>query len=468
MRKLYWYLTAYIKKHGLVVIASVLGAVLVFSFTVPTLVTTIEKSKRQYVGVVGTYSLEKLPPRIAAQLSAGLTQIEEDGSTVPALSERWTIENDGKTYRFAIKENIYWQDGKVLEPQDIPYKLSGVETIVTPNDIVFKLPDAYAPFPNVVSQPIFRVTNEKYHFFFTRPTLIGIGKYHISDYSTDSRKNLKQLIIDGENERFIYRFYSTEDAAVQALKHGAIDTIFDLSKPYDVFEWDTMKISESLDTSHYLGVFFNMRDPILDKNIRQALSYALEKPTGEIRAIGPLNPKSWAYFSGGKTYDKSLERASERLLATIPPFPLNLTLTTTSLFENTAEQIKQEWEEFGAVAYEDCKNASAITDKAECEKLKITVQIKITNFPDTSNFQVLLIGQEIPPDPDQYQLWHSEQPTNFTGYKNTRIDNLLEKGRQTFNTQERTEIYQEFQQFFLEDAPAVFLNYLTNYSITRK
>ncbi len=211
-----------------------------------------------------------------------------------------------------------------------------------------------------------------------------------------------------------------------------------------------------------------MRDPLLDKNVRQALSYALEKPGSDIRAVGPLNPKSWAHFTGGKTYDKSLERASERMLATIPPFPLNLTLTTTSLFETTAEKIKKEWEEFGVKVYEDCKNASAITDKAECEKLKIAVQIKITNFPDTSNFQVLLIGQEIPPDPDQYQLWHSEQPTNFTGYKNTRIDNLLEKGRQTFNAQERTEIYQEFQQFFLEDAPAVFLNYLTNYTIERK
>jgi peptide/nickel transport system substrate-binding protein len=79
----------------------------------------------------------------------------------------------------------------------------------------------------------------------------------------------------------------------------------------------------------------------------------------------------------------------------------------------------------------------------------------------------LLIGQESPLDPDQYANWHSEQATNFSGYKNTRIDNLLEKGRTAKEQRERIEIYQEFQQFFLEDAPAVFLQHLESYSVQR-
>ena len=71
MRKLYWYLTAYIKKHGLVVIGSVLLAMLVFSFTIPTLVTRLEKRSQQHIGIVGEYTLTNLPPLISSQLSAG-------------------------------------------------------------------------------------------------------------------------------------------------------------------------------------------------------------------------------------------------------------------------------------------------------------------------------------------------------------------------------------------------------------
>jgi ABC-type transport system substrate-binding protein len=43
----------------------------------------------------------------------------------------------------------------------------------------------------------------------------------------------------------------------------------------------------------------------------------------------------------------------------------------------------------------------------------------------------------------------------------------LEKGRQTLDKKERTDIYQEFQQFFLEDTPAIFLRYLYSYDIKR-
>lgn len=469
MRKFYWYLTAYIRKHGLVVIGSVLAAILFFSFTIPTLVTQLEKNSYNYIGIIGEYSLSNLPPSVASKLSAGLTQITEDGTTEPALAERWTVENDGITYRFVIKDDIFWQDGKELTPEDVTYNLSNVETIVTPNDIVFKLPDPYAPFPTVVTAPLFRVEEEKHNFFFSRPTLIGIGRYSVSDYKTKSNTSdsLDELVVDGPNERLVYRFYPTENAAITAFKHGEVDAIEDLSKPYDIFEWNTVSVDEKLDENNYLAVFFNIREPIFDKNVRQALSYALEKPPADVRAIGPISSNSWAYFSGGKTYAKDIDRATERLLDAIPPFPLDINLTTTALYQEEAEKIKQEWEAFGQHAYEACRNSEVIDDKAECEKVKIAVTITITNFPDLSNFQLLLIGQEIPADPDQYALWHSDESTNFTGYTNTRIDSLLERGRQTFDVKERTEIYQEFQQFFIEDAPAIFLRYLTRYSVQR-
>jgi ABC-type transport system substrate-binding protein len=91
----------------------------------------------------------------------------------------------------------------------------------------------------------------------------------------------------------------------------------------------------------------------------------------------------------------------------------------------------------------------------------------VSNFPDTNNYQLLLIGQESSIDPDQYFMWHSAQPTNFTRYKNTRIDSLLERGPQETDVTERRAIYQEFQQFLLEDPPAIFLRYLNNYSLAR-
>lgn len=467
MRKLYWYLTAYIHKHGWIVIGSIMGAIALFSFLVPLVVTNLEKNQRSYIGVVGEFTIDRLPPIIARQLSVGLTAINPDGSVAPLLAERWTVEHEGTTYRFILKEDIYWQDGKKLEPADVTYQLKDTQTVVTPNDVVFKLPGPFAPFPTIVSAPLLRKTTISKPFMADKPSYLGIGEYHISDYTLKDNR-LAELVVDGTDERFVYRFYLTEEDAVTAYKHGLVDSIPDLVKVHDIMNWRNTTVSQSQDTDQYLAVFFNIRNPLFEKNVRQALNYALTKPTGALRAIGPINPQSWAYLVGGKTYDKDWERASERLLSSLPQQPLNLELTTTSLFESEAEAIKQEWEAFGAQAYTDCQNKKEITDKASCENAKISVTLKITNFPDTSNYQLLLIGQESPADPDQYALWHSQQSTNFTGYKNTRIDNLLEKGRQTFDQQERKEIYQEFQQFFLEDSPAIFLKFLNSYSVERK
>ena len=73
-------------------------------------------------------------------------------------------------------------------------------------------------------------------------------------------------------------------------------------------------IEEKINYDQYLAVFFNNSDPLFNKNIRQALSYAVTKPEEPLRAIGPINPNSWAYLEGGKDYEQDYDRAVERLL----------------------------------------------------------------------------------------------------------------------------------------------------------
>lgn len=467
MRKLYWYLTGFAKKHGLIFIVSIIGAIAIFSAFIPALVSSLETKKRNYVGLVGNYTIDTLPREVTEKISAGLTTINKDGSASPLLSQRWSVEQDGKTYRFILRDDIYWRDGKKLEPDDIKYNFDNVETIITPNDIVFKLPDSYAPFPTIVSEPVVRKQDEKYNLIFTRPTLIGVGKYKITDYETKGQR-ITEVTLDSKEDRYIYRFYLTENDAVLAFKHGEVDILENLSKKYDIFEWPNVDLKEDLNNNKYLAIFFNIRNSFFQKNIRQALAYAIESPKDNSRSFGPINPDSWAYLQAGKNYDKDLDRAVERILDEVPQEKMQLELTTTSLYEVEAEKIKNEWEELGKKAFEACQKSSKVSQKVLCENTQISVKIRISNFPDTNDFQLMLIGQESPPDPDQYYLWHSEQSSNFSGYKNTRIDNLLEKGRQTFGQKERIEIYQEFQQFFLEDAPAIFIRHLYSYDISRK
>ncbi len=451
-------------------IVSVVGAILLFSLLMPFLIQKLNIKKRTYIGIVGEYNLQNLPKEIKNNLSIGLTRVDpEDQSIKPLLAERWVTENEGHTYRFPLKKDVYWQDGLELTPETINYNLRDVEVITTPNDIIFKLPDTFAPFPAVVSEPIFRQVLQRHFVFFKRPSIIGVGPYRISSYKQRGNR-LQEIILDGPDDRLVYRFYLTENDALTGFKKGEVDVLREIRQPEQLIHWNdrSVTLERMINFDQYLAIFYNHNDPVITRNLKQALYYSLEKPQGDERAVSPINPRSWAYLAGGKDYAKDWDRAVERVLAGLPNQKLDLSLTTTSIYLDKANQIKKQWEDFGEYVYEKCQTEASDDEKDLCENVQISVNLKISNFPDTNDYQLLLLGQEIPLDPDQYFLWHSDQPTNFTNYKNTRVDSLLEKGRQTLDQRERQTVYQEFQQFLLEDPPAIFLEYLPSYTVRRK
>lgn len=467
MRRYYWYFTGYLHKHGWKMLLAVVLGVGIFSLLIPLLFNPAIVKPKEYIGLIGDYTLATLPEEVQHELSIGLTTINEDGSAKPGLSERWTLEQENQMYRFFLNKEAKWQDGSDIQPEDIQYNFPDVEIITTPNDVIFKLPDAYAPFPVLVSQPLFKSGSLQSTLGGNRNSLIGIGANWISDYKLNGSR-LRELSVESRNGVKVYRFYLTEDEVVRAFKRGEVDVVTDLNRTFDVMDWPTTQVSSEVDYWNYVAVYYNLRKPELTERVRQALSYSLEKRRDDQRAIGPISPNSWAFLPGGKTYDKDWERGADLLLAELPGNPLNFNLTTTSVHLPMAEKIKTELESFGRFAEEKCRAEKSGDDSNFCPNLAIAITIRVQNFPDLSDFDLLLIGTPIEFDPDQYALWHSEQPTNFTGYKNTRIDNLLEQGRQVSDQSERKQIYQEFQQFLQEDPPAIFLEYLTKYQIRRK
>jgi peptide/nickel transport system substrate-binding protein len=468
MRKYYWYISTFFRKHGVLLLASIVVAIIVFSLAFPLVLKLFDFKKKSYIGVVGRYTLTTLPRDIQDEISLGLTKLSQDGTPLPSLAERWLIADDGKTYHFLIKKNLHWQDGKDLVPEDINYNLNKLQIIKNANEVVFKLPDPFAPFPTVVSQPIFRVVTERYFLFFKKQKIIGLGKYQVSDYKERNTAITELTLISNTDEK-VYRFYLTEQDAINGFKRGEVDILRDFSSPGDLEDWPTTTTTTFLDKKSLLGVFFNVKDTLFSsKEVRQALNYALQKPTDETRALGPISPESWAFSNVGKTYDYDEGRAIDRLLSNPPGAPIHFSLTTTPTFSLEAEQMKKQWESFGQKAAAACQKSSLIKEKSLCENFRIQVDLRINNFPDTSNFEALLVGEELPIDPDQYALWHSSQQTNFTNYTNVRIDSLLEKGRQVQDQKQRAVIYQDFQQFFSDDAPVIFLRYLNKFEIHRK
>jgi peptide/nickel transport system substrate-binding protein len=387
------------------------------------------------IGFVGRFTYDNLPLEVQEKISMGLTTISPDGHVLPQLAQSWEVNKEGNEYIFTLKDNLFWQDGKPLEAQEVNYKFSDVTTkVLDEKKIKFELKEPFSPFLAVLSQPIFK------------KGLVGVGEYKVNRVKRSGAViHQIHLVSLKERKKIVFKFYPTEEALKTAFKLGEIDTAMEIAQPEELSSWPGVKITPEVKYNRFVALFFNTQNPkFSEKPFRQALAYAIQKKW-PYRALTPINPYSWAYNPNVKPYNFNLDNAKKLLekTKTSQENIKQIELSTISSLIQTAEQIKKDWEDLGI----ECK-------------------IKIINNLEES-FEVILASQEIPPDPDQYIFWHSTQELNITRYKNPKIDKLLEEGRKTFDENKRKEIYLDFQKSLVEEAPAIFLYHPVVYTISK-
>ncbi len=394
--------------------------------------------RTKYIGISGLYTPSNLPPEIKNLISTGLTTNgEKNKPIISDIVEHYFTENDNQDYIFKIKEDIFWHDGKRLTAYDIDYPLPGLQ--VTPVDqLTFKITTQtpFAPFLAYLNEPLFK------------NKLVGIGPYKVNKtiYRDGYIKQLNLKPLDSSKEKIIYRFYSSDRDLITAYKLGEVDEITINLLTEEIKTWHQTDIKASVETDKkYLALFINT-EKINNKQLRQAIAYATPKTKDKNeRCIGPISPLSWAYNPQIKEYEFDPARSKTLAEDNLIISEIKLSISSPDLLKK-AEEIKSSWQEI----------------------LNIKTDIVIENRINQDNYDIILSYGGIPTDPDQYHFWHSTQmETNLTKINNSRIDKLLEEGRQTFDLQKRKEIYLEFQKYLLEESPVIFLSYPTTYFISR-
>ncbi len=414
-------------------IIGIVGFVLISLFG-----STIFLTTTQTIGYVGKYRIDTLPQEILSQISVGLTTVDESGAVLPGIAESWESTDGGKSWTFKIAKDMKWQDDKEITSDTINYTFSDAQ-VEKPDDysITFKLQSPFAPFPSVVSEPLFK------------KGLLGTGEWKVSKASVVGNYVQRLTLTNEQGEKKIYKFYPTEERAKLAYKLGSVDKLEGLFTNDPFINWRNTTIEENISTYRYAAIFFNLANPVLgEKTMRQALNYAIDKEAfNGVRAFGPISPDSWAYNPQVKPYTYDEKRAVELYEGLPKELKENkdVKISTSVVLLSSAEKIAEYWRKLG---------------------LNVNVEV-VSGVP--AEYQVLLAIIDIPIDPDQYALWHSTQgQTNITKYSSPRIDKLLEDGRIEVDVEQRKKIYLDFQRFLVEDSPAIFLYHPITYTILRQ
>lgn len=435
---------------------------------------------------------------ISSMVFNGLVKYDKNLNIVGDLAESWELSKGGLVITFRLRKGVTWHDSRPFTAQDV---LFTYQVTIDP-----KTPTAYSgdflkvKKAEVLDDFTFRVTYDKpfapalmswgsailpKHLLagkdITASPLarhpIGTGPYMFKEWVPGQKIVLisnpdyfeGRPYIDGNIMRII------PDTATMflELRANGIDRMnltplqYTRQTESNLFRNNYNKYRYLSFSYTYLG--YNLVNPLFsDKRVRQAIAYGINKD--EIiqgillglgkAATGPYKPGTWVYNPNVKTYSYDPRKARE-LLAEAGWKDTN----GDGILEKDGQPFV-----FEIITNQgnDIRAKCAEIIQRHLAELGIKVKIRVlewaafvNDFINKRRFDATILGWTIPLDPDIYDVWHSSktgaQELNFISYKNEEVDTLIEKGRGTFDQQERKKYYDRIQEILAEEQPYTFL-----------
>ena len=437
---LFLYTETFIKRHfSRIAISILIGFFLtLFIFQVYPILSAVFVRKHEKIGIIGNFTWNNMSPYVLNKISFGLTSLSSEGFASPAAALNWDIVNE-LVYTFRLKPNLFWHDGKQFQAGDINYKIKGSTISVVDNyTLKIELKDPFAPLATFLSQPLLR-DNYK-----------GLGPYKVVRVIYDEDNQISELTLlpfDKKLATLSYKFYNNINDALLGFKLGEVDSLENIDNADNFDNWKSIDLEEKTDYSKIVSLFYNFKDGrFKEKEVRQALAYAIPSFDQYDKAVSPISPFSWAYSQKLRLYKYDPLTAQKILSKSeLASKSSELILTTPPSLIKSAQTIVDNWNKIGLTA-----------------RVKVDATVP-------QDYQLLLRSLPIPPDPDQYSYWQSTQEsTNISNYSSQKIDKLLEDGRKKSDMTERKKIYADFQFYLVDDAPAIFLYYPKLFTVKRK
>ena len=429
---------------------------------------------------------------------SGLVRYDKNLEIEGELAEFWEFSEDGLTLTFNLRRGITWHDGAPFTSADVMFTY---ELMVDPNTptayadrylqvIAAEAPDPYT-FRVHYAEPLasalisWALSIHPRHLLagedVTRSPLarapIGTGPYRFVEWVSGQRLVLEANpdYFEGRPyiKRVIYRIIPDPTTMFLELQAGNIDqmglTPLQFARQTETATFQRRFNKYRYPASSYVYLGYNLRRPLFqDQRVRQALSHAIDRQElvdgvllglGQV-AHGPYKPGTWPHNPDVRTYAYDPQRALELL-------------AEAGWRDSTGDGLlDKDGRTFTFTILTNQGNDQRIKAgeivQRRLREIGIDVRLRVIEwasflkeFVTPGNFDAIIMGWTIPPDPDAYAVWHSASARpgglNFIGFENAEVDELLEKGRRTLDQDERKKYYDRFQEILAEEQPYTFL-----------
>ena len=451
-----------------------------------------------------------LAPQIVEQVFAGLVDYDSDGKIQPEIAERWAVDDDGKTYRFFLREGVRFHDGEEVTADDVkrsteralhgsapnPYAsyfssivgfdelnakkaetLPGV-TVEGRYVVAFHLKEPDATFLRMLAmlmlRPVCKSAGARYVDTW-HPC--GAGPFKLPPNGWQRGHTLTLVRHDGYFRPGLpyldgvrWTFHENQNSQTFKFLRGDLDVLRDFVTP-DLLRFQSdarwKPFAESTDGHQILGEAMNVEMPPFDNvEIRRAVAAAIDRDAlRQVRAANltvanqlvPPGVFGHEPALAGQHYD--YEAALEHMRRAGYPYD---PVTKTGGWPRPIPYLvyKQGLQEFmGQVLAQ------------QLAKIGLQLEIRVVNYPTfmalrgrrkTSPFGPGFWMQDYPDALSFLEpMFHSksigeEDSNNWSFYSNPRLDDLIDRAHKELDDERRKKLYDEAQTILVDDAPWAF------------
>jgi peptide/nickel transport system substrate-binding protein len=419
------------------------------------------------------------------------------------IAEKYDRDPHETTYTVHLKRGINWQDGMPLTSADVVFTYQVIQnpdaqsplrrswqgiTVRAKGDytVIFSLSNPLSSFP-------FSLTNGivPKHLLAGRPMAqlrsvpfnsvrpVGSGPFQwktIEVVGTTPETREERIALEPfkgyyqgapKLGGFIIRAFHDEKRLVDSFNHQELNGVAGLNDLPDSLKKDAAVHDYSVPLTGGTFVFFKTTQGVLkDTAVRQALVLAAN--TGEVLdGVGyPVVAVREPLLSGQIGYDKKLRQPTQDVAAA------SKILDEAGWKRGRNGLRTKGGQTLGFHLYsQNSSEYTYITQVLQRQWRAIGVDVQVFLQASTDmqavltahDYDALLYGIAIGPDPDVFAYWHSSQADprgsrlNFSEYRSSTADRSLEAGRTRSNAKVRAIKYKPFLEAWRNDTPALAL-----------
>ncbi len=427
--------------------------------------------------------------RVVDLLYDGLVRLDRDLTPVPALATSWESPEPTR-FLLHLREGVRFHDGRPLVAEDVVHTLETlldpafgaplrslyepIESVdaIDPHTVEIRLGEPYAPLLSYLDIGIVPREVESLETSSTGP--IGTGPYRLKRWDRGS-----EIVLEANGDywggapkhREIEIVVVPDNTArAQAFEAGDLDLIQSPLSPQDIRRLSADPRFHAVRESGPSITYFNFntaRAPLDEVGVRQAISMLIDQETilsqiyegSDESARSVLLPSSW-------TFSPEIAQPS------YDPDRAEAVLDELGFLDEDGDGVRERGGkklafELGTHG-EDLNRVQTVEFlQHQWKKHGISVHLRITDWPsfsvrrDASDYDLILLGwtQLVDPDKGLYDQFHSEGGLNWGGYRNPKVDELLERGRSTLDRSGRSSVYRMAAAILAAEVPYYVLSY---------